>query len=343
MKKISRENRQKVNSVYNQCVIYSLIMGALSVPFLFPAQVKPVKKPNINNIIAVNSPAPAQILSPPVAGHAEAQPAQILSLPTAGHAEAQIANEITAANAAMLFKKSQVGLVQILMPTKSQSFAKSILQPKIIIPVETKSLVPVAGKPSTKTNVKITIQNTKINREFLHRMEGSILKGYVPLPKTTKSGVTIASGFDVGQLNLQAFNKLPISDALKAKLKPYVGLKKFAAVNYLKAHPLTITPAEMQELNNVAANMILQPLVKSYDKASKTPFVDLPPEAQTALFSFAYQYGSGFMYKSGTRQLWNYYVAQNWSKVKQTLHSFKLYAPRRRQEAKLINELAINS
>ena len=44
----------------------------------------------------------------------------------------------------------------------------------------------------------VTITSTKIDRDFIREMEGSSLTGYVPLVKTTNSGVTIAHGFDLG-------------------------------------------------------------------------------------------------------------------------------------------------
>ena len=121
------------------------------------------------------------------------------------------------------------------------------------------------------------------------------MKGNVPLPKTTQSGVTIASGFDLGQMRFQEFNQLPITHTLKAKLRPYVGLKRIRAVAFLNNHPLRINTSEMQQLNEVSVNKILIPLVKRYNKASKVAFTSLPAKAQTALFSFAYQYGPGFM------------------------------------------------
>ena len=187
----------------------------------------------------------------------------------------------------------------------------------------------------------ISIRNTKIDRKFIEKMEGSVMKGYVPLPQSTQSGVTIASGFDLGQMHLKEFNQLPINDALKAKLRPYVGLKRFQAVAFLKKHPLAINVKEMQQLDEIAANKILLPLVKNYNKASKVGFNALPAEAQTALFSFAYQYGPGFMKKASTRKLWHNYVEQNWSGVTATLRGFKMYAPRRHQEAKLVSALTL--
>ena len=202
-----------------------------------------------------------------------------------------------------------------------------------------KAQVQLAGQ-SIFTKKPISIQFTKINHQFLAKMEGTVLKGYVPLPKTTKSGVTIGRGFDLGQMLPREFNSLPITPALKAKLRPYVGLKKFQAVAFLKSHPLTINVFELEELNQISSNKILIPLVKAYDKASKIPFDQLPSQAQTALFSFAYQYGVGFMHKGGQqKKLWEAFVHQNWNQVVNTLHSFKQYSPRRRQEAQLVNSI----
>ncbi|BCE03374.1 hypothetical protein TYM08_P3437 [Marinicellulosiphila megalodicopiae] len=38
-----------------------------------------------------------------------------------------------------------------------------------------------------------------IDFNFIKQLEGFELKGYVPNPDTSKSGVSIASGFDIGQ------------------------------------------------------------------------------------------------------------------------------------------------
>src|ERR1700688_3411798 len=99
---------------------------------------------------------------------------------------------------------------------------------------------PAHPTPTQQTNSKpaISITDTKIDRDFIRTMEGSHLKGYVPLVKTTNSGVTIAHGFDLGQLSLREFNSMAISNELKQKLRPYVGLKKYAALSFLKKHPL---------------------------------------------------------------------------------------------------------
>ncbi len=66
-----------------------------------------------------------------------------------------------------------------------------------------------------------------IDWNFIAKEEGKrILKGYVPLPDKSKSGVTIASGFDLGQHNESDLKGLKLSAALMKKLKPYLLLKK---------------------------------------------------------------------------------------------------------------------
>ena len=66
-----------------------------------------------------------------------------------------------------------------------------------------------------------------IDWNFIAKEEGKrILKGYVPLPDKSKSGVTIASGFDLGQHNESDLKGLKLSAALTKKLKPYLLLKK---------------------------------------------------------------------------------------------------------------------
>lgn len=191
-----------------------------------------------------------------------------------------------------------------------------------------------------KIGINLSITQTKVDTGFIRKVEGSVLKGYVPLAATTRSGVTIGDGFDLGQMHQAEFNKLPITAALKAKLLPYVGLTRFQAKDFLKAHPLTINEQELTEVNTIAANKILQPLVQVYNQASKVPFTSLPAGAQTAIFSYAYQHGPGFMRSSSGRQLWSCFITQNWQKASTLLRSSKMYASRRQQEAQLLDHLS---
>ena len=49
--------------------------------------------------------------------------------------------------------------------------------------------------------------------------------GYVPASSVSKSGVTIATGFDLGQRNENDLRSLKLNSIIVTKLKPYLGLK----------------------------------------------------------------------------------------------------------------------
>ena len=193
-------------------------------------------------------------------------------------------------------------------------------------------------KPKEKV-LTISILDTQIDRDFIKSMEGSSLKGYVPLVHSTNSGVTIAHGMDIGQLSLKEFERLPIEEKLKDKLRPYVGLKKYNALNFLKKHPLKIDEIEMHELNVVIANKILQPLVFYYERASGKSFLELPPQAQTVIFSYAYQYGPGFIFRKQSADLWHSFTTENWTKASKHLKEDRTYSSRRHSEAALLASL----
>ncbi|MBS0350744.1 MAG: hypothetical protein JSR33_06100 [Proteobacteria bacterium] len=358
---INQEQVKKENFIYNQCLIYALVIGALSIPFL-PIKSSSSKKHSVHAAVMMPRSSPSLVLpetieeaeiqaslqapppsilditeQPQIVKHKVASPKMVTPIAIIAAAP-KPQTVVTLAQAPTLVKKQPVTVVQKIVQPKQVLLAP--VEPKVRVPVVTShhryAKLPTGARQKTKP---ISIQYTKVDLKFIAKMEGTVLRGYVPLPKTTNSGVTIGSGLDLGQLTVSEFNKLPMDEALQAKLRPYVGLKKYNAVAYLRAHPLKITSKELIQVNQAAANMILAPLQKSYDQVSKVKFVDLPAAAQTALFSFAYQYGSGFKYKSATHQLWNYYVKQDWNNVNRTLRAFHSYGPRRRQEAQLISRL----
>src|SRR6266496_1607308 len=69
------------------------------------------------------------------------------------------------------------------------------------------AFVPTIAKAQTPA---ISIHHTQIDLRFLAKMEGASLTGYVPLPESTKSGVTVGNGVDLGQMDLAEFNRLPL-------------------------------------------------------------------------------------------------------------------------------------
>ena len=88
-----------------------------------------------------------------------------------------------------------------------------------------------------------------VDYAFIRNHEGAaVLNGYIPQKKDGtvigKSGVTIASGFDLGQQNSYDLNRIfgsgDTNKTLKDLFTPYLGKQKEDAKTYLKDHPLSI-------------------------------------------------------------------------------------------------------
>lgn len=132
---------------------------------------------------------------------------------------------------------------------------------------------------------------TKVNFGLISELEGgAALKGYVPDPKNSNSGVTIATGFDIGQRSLNELYSL-FPPELAKKLAPYYGLKKQKAVAELQKTPLRITAEQAAEIDQAVKSQLLGQLEQRYNSAAQKRFADLPECMQTVIASVAFQYG----------------------------------------------------
>lgn len=133
----------------------------------------------------------------------------------------------------------------------------------------------------------------KVNFDFIAELEGkAVLNGYVPDPDKSNSGVTIATGFDLGQRSdsdLAAM--LPEHSELVDKLAPYCLLKRNRAVAALTRLPLHITNAEAKAIDNAVKQQLIGLLQQRYNLAAPRLFTELPEEMQTVIASVAFQYG----------------------------------------------------
>lgn len=139
-----------------------------------------------------------------------------------------------------------------------------------------------------------------VDYAFIRNHEGeAILNGYVPQKKDGtvigKSGVTIASGFDLGQHNSYDLNRIfgssDTNKTLKDLFTPYLGKQKDDAKTYLKAHPLTITTEQAATVDECVMSQILPSIQKQYEDSTSGKWDDLPDQAQTVLFDLGYQFG----------------------------------------------------
>ena len=173
-------------------------------------------------------------------------------------------------------------------------------------------------------------QNVDFN--FIEDREGFKIIGYVPDAEGSKSGVTIASGFDLGARKLFDLNGLP--EEIINKLEPYLGLKGNEAIS--KAKQLKITREEGKIINKFAKKESLQKLEKAWKKTTGESFNSLTTEQATVVASVAFQYGD---LETETPNFWKYVTSKppQWQKAYDELMDFgDNYPTRRKEEAKLL-------
>jgi hypothetical protein len=183
-----------------------------------------------------------------------------------------------------------------------------------------------------------------IDWTFIGRLEGAgVARGYVPNPDGSNSGVTIATGVDLGQRSREQIEAMGLSNELATKLVPYAGLKGRVALDFLNAHPLLLAADEVSAIDQAVRAGFSDRLASNYDAALASggdlaEFEDLPGPAQTVIASVAYQYGLDLQRRAP--RFWSTVLAQNWPDVVTELRNFgDAYGRRRAQEADLLETL----
>jgi hypothetical protein len=194
-----------------------------------------------------------------------------------------------------------------------------------------------------------------VDWKFIAGREKTLAQGYVPQDANKhpdpNSGATIATGFDLGQHNAADLRALGMPDDFITRVSPLLApqdgngqpLLGQAAQDYLTAHPLTMTPAEVQQLDTAVASQEYNKVAGAYNDAQTTGrrFQDLPQDAQTAVMSVAHQYGTNL--PDRTPNFWNQVTNGQWQAAHDNLMDFgDSFGPRRRLEAGLLLN-AINS
>ncbi len=154
------------------------------------------------------------------------------------------------------------------------------------------------------------------------------------------SGVTIATGVDLGQTDIPSLKGYGVPVALIEKLQPYIGLKKSAAIQKLSVLPLSISTKEAQLLDTCVHNGYLERYVRpAYERASRFPFDSLPKQAQAVVFSVCFQKGCGGVRKDWPKT-WAFLTTRDWASAAHELqHGFVQYKLRRQIEGRLLEEL----
>jgi hypothetical protein len=176
-----------------------------------------------------------------------------------------------------------------------------------------------------------------IDFNFISRLEGGRhTRGYVPNPETSRSGVTVGTGVDLGQMGDQDLDQLDLPDDLKEKLRPYLGKIKYEAVDFLNQNPLVLTAEAAESLDTEVKTRFIRGLVRQFDETADVSFEDLPDGVQTVIASVAFQYGS---LQKRTPNFWRQITSGDWQGAYRNLQNFgDDYGTRRKKEAVLLKQ-----
>lgn len=175
-------------------------------------------------------------------------------------------------------------------------------------------------------------QRINIDFDFISELEGGCLtKGYVPDPENSKSGVTIAVGFDLGARDVKDLKSMGLSENVIAKLSPYLGLQGMQAKRLLESQPLEISETEAAVINEAVKYRMTKRVVDEYNQNSVVDFGTLPRRWQTVIASVAFQYGS---LSKRCKRFFACIIKQDWSSAIRELRDFgDRYPTRRNKEA----------
>lgn len=181
-----------------------------------------------------------------------------------------------------------------------------------IVPKKNRRLI--TPEETLDINAELTRKNgckpVGINNELLSQYEGgSHKKAYVPWSEKTakgnSSGVTIGSGFDLGQRkHPDELRAMGLPESLVQKFAPYLDKKRSDAVKFLRDHPLTLSEDETNMLNRCILIDMGKKAIRHWDaeiaKQRKTwpnapYFHEMNTDQQTIIFSRYYNEGQGWV------------------------------------------------
>jgi hypothetical protein len=164
--------------------------------------------------------------------------------------------------------------------------------------------------------------------------------------KFRHTGVTVATGVDLGQQSADKFRRLGFSEEEIALLQPYMRqngkkLQGVAAQAFLDDHPLIISPNLADKLDRVIQYDAVNQVAHEYDAAQPAVNFDtLSPEVRTALADAAYQLGMQGVKDLYGGRYWHAAVNGDWRALSGMLAAEPKagYPDRRHAEARWINK-----
>lgn len=174
-----------------------------------------------------------------------------------------------------------------------------------------------------------------IDFSFISKLEGFETSGYVPEPDggEIESGVTVASGFDIGQRSVEEIDD-NFDCELADKLAPYCGVTGHEAMVLIKHEPLELSKEECITINEYAHKQAISRLMTEWVEHGKVAFASLHPATQTVIASVAFQYGE---LSGRTPNFWRQATSQDYDGMLANLCNFgDRFKTRRRKEARYL-------
>lgn len=207
------------------------------------------------------------------------------------------------------------------------------------------SLKASMGGPEVPPLSEVTPTALPQTFDFLRSVEGFELKGYIPEDNDGnvigQSGVTIASGLDLGQQNRESLEAIGIPTYLIDKFERYFGLTRENAKKQLAENPLSIEQEEADFIDKVLMNYDFNRLGQEWNRTQDldnggVDWNSLEPEKQSVLLSVFRQYGNTGEFP----KFWGFTTSGDWGAAIDELRDFKDdYGPRRNIEADLLESL----
>jgi hypothetical protein len=166
---------------------------------------------------------------------------------------------------------------------------------------------------------------TKVNFAALSRFEGGQwTHGYVP--PAGRSGVTIGTGFDVGQWHARDLRrKLGLPEELAQRLDPYTGRIRDDAVAELRRNPLAVTRDEANVIDQAVHRYFVESTRDTWDahRGAATPAYDeLSSAQQTVLFSRTYHQGVGMRTTAVAQNFYHAAQRNDWDAAERHLRNY---------------------
>ena len=221
--------------------------------------------------------------------------------------------------------------------TEDRPWAEDRLEPSLLIDMR-----PLAE--GREPNVPLLPIHLEVDWELLAEFEGRRrTAAYVPSDPETggvlgRSGVTIGTGFDLGQHDVAELRAMGVDGDVVATLEPYLRLRGDRARAFLDQHPLTLDAPTVAELDRAKLRDTVLKVGRAFDR-DRSPGVPsfglLTRSQRTAIASLALQYGPGLDRR--TPIFWRAVVEGRFGPAAAELRDFgDRYPTRRAREAELL-------